>query len=128
MAKIDVYYDYFEEGLAPKWMIINFGTGRIDWSKNYVYLPIEIPFKRKTAEEFIDIEMGFTITLSDLVMNPDKEGKFGIDLTSVESRVNALRGRGEFPYLVGEIESFVLQICDLEEVLAIDINELYAWR
>ncbi|GAA4880012.1 hypothetical protein GCM10023310_70250 [Paenibacillus vulneris] len=128
MANIDVYYDYYEEGLSPKWMFINFGKGKIDWAKNFVYVPIEVPFQRKTADEFIDIEMCFTVTLSDLVVNSEKEGKFGISLRSIQNRANLMRGRGEFPYLVSEIESFILQICDIEEVLAIDSNDLYAWR
>jgi hypothetical protein len=128
MLKIDVYYDYTDEGLSPRWMVINFGTGKLDWTKKYVYLPVQVPYKRKTAEEFIDVEMGLTITLVDLVMNADKEGCFGVHLTSVKDRVNKMRGRGEFPYTLDEVETFIIQICDIEDVLAIDGNELYTWR
>lgn len=128
MAKVEVYYDYYDGELCPQWMVVKFGKGKIDWAKKFAYLPIELPFKRKTAEEFCDIEMGLSVTLVDLVMNTEKEGYFGISLSSIKDRVNKMRGRGEFPYLIEEVETFIIQICDLEEALACHENKHYAWR
>lgn len=72
MTKIDVYYDYTDEGLSPKWMLVHFGVGMIDWEEKCVYLSLDNPFEQKSAEEFIYVEMGLTITLPDLIMSSEK--------------------------------------------------------
>ncbi|MCR8641482.1 hypothetical protein NV379_02320 [Paenibacillus sp. N1-5-1-14] len=128
MAKIEIYYDYYDSKLCPQWMIIHFGSKGIDWKKRYMYIPLAAPFKRKTSEEFMDLEMMLTITLVDLVMNPDKEHQIGVNLNSVVNRVNKMRGEGSFPYDISDVSTFILQVSDIEDVAAMDRNELFAWR
>lgn len=128
MAAISVYYDYYDDVLSPKWMLIKFKSGELDWNKNYLYVPVNVPFKRKLAEDFGGLDLGLTITLVDFVMSEDKPNQFGISFESIKARVNKMRGDGNFPYMLDEINQFILLISDLEEILAIDKNELYAWR
>lgn len=128
MPKIEVYYDYYDGFFNPKWMIIYFGARKIDWYSRYIYVPLNTPFRRKQLEEFVDYEIALTITQVDLVMNSEKPCHFGIDLQRVLSRVNRMRGEGSFPYDINDISIFILQIADIEEILAMGKNELYSWR
>ncbi|OPH61794.1 hypothetical protein BC351_00710 [Paenibacillus ferrarius] len=129
MAKISVTYDYFNDMLCPMHMLIHFGKGNFDWSKNYIYIPVNSPFKRKRAEDILDDTFSLSVASTELVMNKDKEGYFGIHIPTVKSRINKLRGEAFVPHFqLEDIEQFVIQIGDIEEILAMDKNVQYTWR
>ena len=127
MAKLSVYYDYYNDQLSPQWMIINFGKGNMDWSKQRVYIPVRAPFKRKMSEEFVDDQLSISIASTELIMNKEKEDCFGIHIPTVYKRLNQIRDES-IPFRMDEIEQFVIQVGDIEEIMAMDRNELYAWR
>jgi hypothetical protein len=123
MATIRVYYDYHENGIAPIWLLIHFGRGRIDWSKEQIYLPIAAPFQRIEGEDINGETMSFTIQIEDLTVNPYEAGLYGIHLKRVLER---LETQEEYQVIdPDEIEQFVIQISDLEEVLHMNIREIY---
>jgi hypothetical protein len=123
MATIKVYYDYFENGIAPVWLLVHFGRGRIDWSKEQIYLPIVAPFQRIESEDIHEETISFTILIEDLTVNPYETGLYGIHLRNVLKR---LQTREEYQAIhPDEIEQFVIQISDLEEVLQMDVRKIY---
>lgn len=129
MAKITVYCDYLEDQLSPIWMLIKFGKGNIDWTKKIVYVPLDYPFERKLAEEFLDDELSFSITQSDLTIHYNKPSCFGISLTTVKKRINQLRGDPlVFPFRLDDIEQFIVQVGDIESVTAMGNYELFSSR
>lgn len=116
MAKIKVYYDYDIEGkLVPLWYVVRFGAGKLDWTKNMIYIPVEAPFELMEAEEFSSTDLGISVYMDDLTVNPDKPGTFGIRLAPVKQRIE------ELGFDVYDIELFVLQVADIEEVLQMTI-------
>lgn len=129
MSRIKVVYQYYDDLLSPQWMVIKFEKGYIkDWSKT-LYIPIDVPFERMFHEEFFEDQLGLAITQADLVVNPNKQGYFGIHLPSVMKRINQMRGEPLTPFFsINDFEHFVIQMSDLEELLAMDRNQIYAWR
>ncbi|OXM85813.1 hypothetical protein [Paenibacillus rigui] len=123
MAKISVYYDYHDDVLAPIWMFISFGRRGIEWNRQKVYIPIESPFQRIYLEEINEDTVGLTIQLDDLTVNPDFPGSFGIDLAHILRRI---RNHEELHKLqLDEVEQFIIQIADLEELLQMDVRKFY---
>ncbi|QRG65287.1 hypothetical protein [Brevibacillus choshinensis] len=109
--KIAVYYDYFEGVLSPLWYVITFRKGELNWNRDTAYVPIETPFERQSAEDFISEKMGITVTLGDLTLNEEKIGKFGIQLAPLRKRAQEnMKDYWDAEYLL-------LQVSDLEEVL-----------
>jgi hypothetical protein len=123
MATIRVYYDYHEDGIAPIWLLIHFGRSGIDWTKQQIYLPIVAPFQRVENEDIHEETISFTILIEDLTVNPYEAELYGIHLGRVLKR---LQTREEYQSIYpDEIEQFVIQISDLEEVLQMDIRKIY---
>jgi hypothetical protein len=118
MAKITVYHDYIDGKNAPLWYVINFGSAGIDWSKNYVYVPVEAPFQLQRAEDFNDVTLGVSVTIGDITVNSEKPGYFGIHLPSVMKRVENVCKNTGLDFI--DIKQFIIQICDLEDVLQMD--------
>lgn len=115
--KIAVYYDYFEGILSPLWYVINFRKGELNWNRDTAYVPVEAPFERQGAEDFISEKMGITVTMGDLTLNEEKIGKFGILLDPLRKRVQEnMKDYWDAEYLV-------LQVSDLEEIL-----QMNPWR
>lgn len=109
--KISVYYDYWENRLAPLWYVITFRELELDWDKERAYIPITAPFQRKDSEDFDPDLLGLTVTLGDLIVHSEKPGKFGINLKALKERAN-MHGVD-----YQEIRQFVIQVGDLEDVL-----------
>lgn len=118
MAKITVYYDFIIEKIAPLWYVINFGSTGIDWSKIYVYIPIEAPFQLQKAEDFDDAILSASVTIGDITVNSQKPGYFGIHLPSVMKRVESVCKQTGLEII--DIKQFIIQICDLEDILQMD--------
>lgn len=129
MAKISIYYDYTDDKLCPMWMIIKFKKGFFDWSKEKLYIAVNLPFERKMTEDFMEMDLALTITQADLITSQHKVGCFGIHIPTVKKRINKMRGEkyAEF-FRLDDIEAFVIQIGDIEEVMAMSSYEMYGWR
>jgi hypothetical protein len=127
MAKISVYYVEYEDLLAPRFLCIWFGRDVIDWDKTNIYIPVNSPFKRKLSEDFDQDVLSLSIVQSELIVNEDKPGKFGIHLPAVQKRLNKTRA-DTMPYDQSDIEQFIIQMGDIEEILQLDVNSHYEWR
>jgi hypothetical protein len=128
MAKISIYYDYFDDKLCPIWMLIKYKKGAFDWNKEKLYIPVNAPFERKMCEDFYDTELTLTITQVDMFVSEHKVGNFGINIPSVKKRINKMRGEkyAEF-FRLDDIEQFIIQISDIEEVMAMSGFDNYGW-
>jgi hypothetical protein len=116
MAKATVYYEYDIEGnKAPKWYLLHFGSYSLDWSKNTLYIPIEAPFQMQEAEDFSNQTMSLTVSMGELIRNPDKPHHFGINLSAVKKDAE---NRGVD---VEEVEQFIFLIGDIEEIMQVEI-------
>ncbi|MCF6094336.1 hypothetical protein L1765_10210 [Microaerobacter geothermalis] len=111
--KYKVYYDYHEGELVPIWFVISLDG--IYWSDDYLYVPIEAPFESFPVDEFDENIMSFSILMSDLTRVYDKTNEFGIYLPYVKQRVL------EYGIDVTEIEQFIIQVADVEDVLQMSI-------
>lgn len=128
-AKLSVYFDYLEAELVPIWMIIKFKLGGIDWNQECLYIPVHLPFHRYLAEDFDDQIISLSIAQTELVVSAERTQHFGIHLPTVKKKTNKLRGEKYAPqFLLSDIQQFVIQICDIEEVLQMNINDIINWR
>jgi hypothetical protein len=127
MAKLSVYYVEHEDGLAPRFLCVWFGKEMINWKKTHVYIPINTPFKRKLSEEF-DLEvLSLSIASTELLLNPERPGQFGIHIPTVQKRLNKLRS-DSMSFIQSDIEQFIIQICDIEEILQMEVRGFYKWK
>jgi hypothetical protein len=124
MAKISVYYDYFEDQLCPIWMIIYFGQGHINWNSDTVYFPIDSPFERHMAEDFSAEVMSLSVSQNELLLHPNKPGYFGINKALLLKQIKKEYKEAD-PF---EVEQFIIQISDLEEILQMDVRKYYDWK
>lgn len=120
MAKISVLFEHFEDELKPFSMIIRFKKGEMNWDKILINIPITTPFQRFLASEFTDGVLSAAIHLDDLTVNADKPGTFGIHIPT-------LKNRCEVQTELDEIEQLIVRICDIEDVLQMDLQRTYAW-
>lgn len=128
-AKLSVYFDYIEAQLVPVWMILKFKPGGIDWNKDYIYIPINLPFHRHVAEDFDDQIISLSIASTELVISPERPHHFGVHLPTVKMKINKLRGEEYAPkFLMDDIQHLVIQICDIEEVLQMNVISQFLWR
>lgn len=109
--KASVYYDYFDGRLAPLWYVLTFHKGQLDWQATSLYVPIDLPFLRQELDDFEAHALGLTVTLGELTLHPDKPGQFGISLPKLRQRA------GEAGYSCDDVELFIMQAADLEELL-----------
>ncbi|MET3288358.1 UNVERIFIED_CONTAM: hypothetical protein ABID98_000928 [Brevibacillus sp. OAP136] len=106
-----VYYDYFDGHLAPLWYVLTFQKGELDWHTPSLFVPISLPFLRQELDDFHAHALGLTVTLGELTLHPHKPGQFGISLPRLSQRA------AEAGYSCEEVELFIMQVADLEELL-----------
>jgi hypothetical protein len=111
MPKVTVYYDWHDGVQVPIWYVINVYQDSLDWTKTNLYIPVETPFELHSFEHFQGEIVGISIFLSDLTISTDQPGYFGIHLPYVRERA---KGFGVDPW---DIEQFVIQVVDIEELL-----------
>ncbi|MGG1554567.1 hypothetical protein [Paenibacillus ferrarius] len=130
MAKISVYYSEHSEDFhpVPDKLNIFFGLGRISWYKQYLYIPLEAPFYPKTAEDYLDDSMGVSIHYEDLTRHPERPNHFGIDIHSVVRRLEKLKYQEGVNFEYNDIEQFIIQVADIEEIMQMDVKPFYEWR
>lgn len=123
MAKLSVYYDRDLEGiLTPVWMILEVNDNDRIWERSILWMSLEAPFKRHRAEDFNNEEMVASVLLSELTVNLEAPNKFGINIVALNKRILSL---GADP---SEINKLVIRICDIAEVLEVDVRRYYDWR
>jgi hypothetical protein len=129
MAKLSVYYEeQFETGgLVPIWIIVRYGRGKINWDANQFYIPLEAPFYRKMREEFGDDDMSFTVTIEDLMIDVARPNGFLVNVKSILRRIHVLKEQGnDFNHF--DIDQFIIQMSDVEEIMQMDVRPFYDWR
>lgn len=120
---LTVYYDIQEGIHVPIWMIARFGRGKIKWYKTYAYIPVTAPFKRKLAEEFNELTLSVSVQLDDLTIPPHRPGEFGINLQRILNRIRKNKDTCDMD--LDDIEQFVIQMSDIEEVLQLAAARYY---
>lgn len=121
MAKLTVFYDYHEEGIVPILLSLRFRPNELDFSKNSLYVPLGAPFQQLNMEEVNELDVGITVLMEDLIVNPERPHAIGISFSSLKIRHAA--------YLEGlfDIQQLWLRMNDIEEVLQMDVRTLYPW-
>ncbi|WP_054704841.1 hypothetical protein [Bacillus sp. JCM 19041] len=82
----------------------------IDWEEQTLTINVQAPFNMHPAEEFDPYAMNVTILIDDLLLTIS-ENVFGINLANVQQRLNLHGVDGT------EVDNFVIQVADLEDVL-----------
>lgn len=120
MAKLRVFYDFHDEGIKPFTMVIRFKSGEVQWEKPAFYIPLSAPFQRHMSDEYNDIT-GYTVLLEDLIVNFEKPNTFGVSLPLIKKRCGIEDITNDEPV------HFMIRICDIEEVMQMDIRDFYDW-
>ncbi|MCY9695601.1 hypothetical protein [Paenibacillus alginolyticus] len=121
MAKLTVFYEFDEERIQPFLMSLRFRPIELDFSKTSLYVPIRAPFQQLRMEEIPDLEVGITVLLEDLIVNPAHPDCIGISLSRIKQRHLALL------HDLPNIQQLWIRMSDIEEVLQMDIRSLYSW-
>ncbi|MGO4500035.1 hypothetical protein AB4114_29590 [Paenibacillus sp. 2RAB27] len=130
MAKLSVFYSEHPEDFhpVPDKLNISFGPGNIAWHKNFLYIPLEAPFRPKAAEDYADDSIGVSIHFEDLTKHPERPNQFGIDIHSVVRRLEKLKYQEGLHFEYSDIEQFIIQMADIEEIMQMDVKPFYEWR
>jgi len=119
--KVAVTYDYYDDGIKPYTMVVILKPGELDWALDKLYIPLETPFTCH-SQLFNDDEPGISVFLSELVINPERPDCFGIYLPSVKLRIQQTNIQ------TNDIQHFIVQMADIEEVLHMGLKQYYDWR
>lgn len=119
--KTTIFYDYFEGQKVPIWFVVKL-NGLINWDDEYVYLPVQAPFELQGREDFDPDMLSVTVTMGDLTRHIDKDNTIGVYLPRIKKTVNQFGGH------VDEIEQFIFQVVDVEEVLQFAaVRDQFEW-
>lgn len=121
MAKLKVFYDFHDESIKPFTMVIRFKPGEVQWEKQSFYLSLSAPFQQHMSDEFHDVT-GYSVLLEDLTVNIEKPNTFGVSLSAIKKRYGIVESTNDEPV------HFMIRMCDIEEVLQMDIQDYYEWR
>lgn len=113
--KIRVFHDYHNDKLVPLKYMISFRKGDLPWDREKVFVSVSAPFEPLSVEDFLPDSLAITITQGDMILSVDKPGKFGILLPPLRHR--AVEGGVD----CWDIENFVIQVADLEELLQMSV-------
>jgi len=129
MTKIRVYYEEHQGldgvGLVPMKLIVRFPRGKMLWDKPAVYIPLDVPFCRHYSEDFLEDLMSIAIGIDDMMMSFDKPKHIGISLTRVMERMEKMKERDMLVFQYEDIEQFIIQIDDIEQVLQMQVRPFY---
>ncbi|GAA4864964.1 hypothetical protein GCM10023310_50540 [Paenibacillus vulneris] len=129
MTKIRVYYEEHQglDGvcLVPMKLIVRFPRGKMLWDKPAVYIPLDVPFRRHYSEDFLEDLMSIAIGIDDMMMSFDKPKHIGISLTRVMERMEKMKERDMLVFQYEDIEQFIIQIDDIEQVLQMQVRPFY---
>jgi len=110
-----VYYDYFDGIKAPKWFVLYFGSGNINWEEELIYLPIEAPFELHAVEDFDNDILSATVTMGDMIRSEGKPNELGIYLPRVKQTIINYGGD------IQDVSQFIMLVSDIEETLQLNI-------
>lgn len=117
MPRQRVYYDYFEGNQVPFWYVLTFKNQEIPWEQDTYYFEVIAPFEYFGRDEFDDSIMSVSINIEDLLTNNLQELNLGLNLNRIKERILK---HGVNPY---EVNQFIIQLPDIEEVLKLLPNE-----
>ncbi|AIC92749.1 hypothetical protein [Shouchella lehensis] len=110
-----VYYDYYDGKEVPIWFVIPVKSlNLLDYEQDTVTISIHAPFNKQGREAFDPNAMNVTITMNDLLLTSIPHS-FGISLSNVKKRLD------EYGVLLEDIDSFILLVADVEEVLQLQL-------
>lgn len=132
MVRVTVLYEERSglDGLCliPVKMIIRLGKGNIRWDETSIYFPIHAPFEQQQMDYFDEEILSMTIIQPDLIRNFERPDQFGIYIPFVLERIEQISINHSFNFDYYDIEQFIIQVDDLEEILQMNIRRIYEWR
>jgi hypothetical protein len=125
---LKVYYDQFEDGLAPVWMLLPINT--LEWQLERFYVSLSTPFEQFTTDDFDTNQLYVSVHIEDLIRNWKERESIGISLSSILQRFKTQKSNNEIDeeYVISDIEHMVVRMSDIEEVLQMNIRSYYDWR
>ena len=122
-----VYYEQFDAGLAPVWMLLPINT--IEWELERFYVSLNMPFEQFTTDDFDANQLYVSVQIEDLIRNWKERESIGISLSSIRKRIEAQKLINEIDkmYVFSDIEYMVVRMSDIEEVLQMNIHNHYRW-
>ncbi|QGQ95811.1 hypothetical protein EHS13_13460 [Paenibacillus psychroresistens] len=123
-----VYYDEFEGGLSPVWMIVPINL--IEWQLERFYISLSTPFEQFTTNDFDSNQLYLTVQIEDLIRNWNEQDSVGISLSSIRSRFESQKSNNDIDveFICTDIEQLVIRMSDIEEVLQMNIRSYYKWE
>lgn len=119
--KTTVYYDYFEGKQVPIWLVIKL-YGEVNWDDKYIYIPINAPFEFLDRDNFDPDVLSASITMGDLTRHLEHHSTIGIYLPRLKQAIHDFGGN------VDEVQQFIIQVADVEELLHFNvIREHFEW-
>ena len=119
--KTTVFYDYFEGQQVPIWFVIKIND-EVNWDDDYIYIPIAAPFELQERGDFDPETLSVSVTMGDLTRSLDQINTIGIYLPRLKHAIHDFGGNVE------EIQQFIIQVADVEEVLQFNIiREQFEW-
>ncbi|PAD70850.1 hypothetical protein CHH83_01230 [Bacillus sp. 7586-K] len=101
---------------VPIWLVINTKENGIDWNEDIFSIHIHAPFDLQHSEDFDSFAINLTITMNELTLNA-KDNHIGINLDLLKHRLY------EYEVDCTDIDNFIIQIADIEEVLNFHIGD-----
>lgn len=111
-----VYYEEIDGRYDPKWVIIVANT-----HEDVPYYSLNTPFEKIRTENMYMETM--TLSIEDLVINPEKEKCFGVLVHKYKERMEK---QGIDPDFFNDIEYFIIQCDDLQEVMNMDLRDIFS--
>ncbi|MDX8366711.1 hypothetical protein [Cytobacillus sp. IB215665] len=116
MPQQQLYFDYVNGKLVPYLYVLTLDTCEIKWDKHVYYFNVIKPFEHEIFD-FDNSQNSVSIFLSDLILNQSQPEQLGINLKNVKKRI------GTYGVDQAIINQFILQVIDVNEVLALFPNQ-----
>jgi hypothetical protein len=108
---ITIFEDYEPEGhTRPVWIGMDFGIEGIPWTQKVAHIGLNL-YETKDVFDFYDTVVGCSVRLEEITASY-VPNQIGINLDKISER---LLEEGQDPI---KIERFLLQVSDVQEVLA----------
>lgn len=120
MPRQRVYYDYVDGNLVPFWYVLTFNPLEIPWEQDTYFFDVIAPFEYFDRKDFDDSVLSSSINIEDLLTNNLHDSQLGLNLIQIKHRISR---HGVDPC---EVNQFIIQLPDIEEVLQLLPNETKA--
>jgi hypothetical protein len=120
-----VYYDQFEDLLAPVWMLLPINI--LEWQLERFYMALSTPFEPFKTEDFDNNQPNVAVELEDIIRNWKDCTSIGISLSSIRKHFEVKQKLNDIAekYTISNIEHLVVRIADIEAVLQMNIRNYY---